>query len=113
MGEMFELLMEGLNEVLEEKKGLKKLRTRVVHIPEPATNYGAQDVKRIRKTLHYSQSLFAAFLNISTKTVQSWEAGRRTPTHAALRLLEVVDKGLYRPQSFRKRMRLLTKNSTH
>ena len=39
-----------------------------------------------------------SYYNVSIKTVQSWEAGTRVPSHAALRLLEIVDKGFYRPQ---------------
>lgn len=33
---------------------------------------------------------------------ESWEIGARTPTHAALRLLEIIDKGIYRPKIKRK-----------
>ncbi len=99
MSEMFNLLREGLNDVIEHQAGKKKLRSRTVKIPEPAMQYSAEDVKRIRETLHYPQSLFAKFLNVSIKTVQSWESGRRVPNHAALRLLEIIDKGYYRPQA--------------
>jgi len=102
MSEMFELLKEGLEGIIEHQKGKKKLRKRVVEVPQPATQYKAKDVKRIRKSLDYSQDYFALFLNISKKTVQSWESGRRTPNHAALRLLELIDKGYYRPEIYKK-----------
>jgi putative transcriptional regulator len=36
-----------------------------------------------------SQSVFAQVLNVSTKTVQSWEQGQRKPSQAALRLIQV------------------------
>lgn len=98
MSKMFELLKEGLEGIIEHQKGIKKLPKRVVERPEPATQYEAKDVQRIRKSLDYSQDNFALFLNISKKTVQAWESGRRNPNHAALRLLEIVDKGIYRPQ---------------
>lgn len=97
MSEMFELLKEGLEGILQHQKGSKKLKKRVVEVPVPAIQYKADDVKRIRKSLQYSQEYFALFLNISKKTVQAWESGRRHPNHAALRLLEVIDKGYYRP----------------
>ncbi|MFA6492400.1 MAG: helix-turn-helix domain-containing protein [Candidatus Babeliales bacterium] len=45
----------------------------------------------------YSQGAFAKVLNVSIKTVQSWESGVRVPSHSSLRLLEIVDKGIYRP----------------
>jgi putative transcriptional regulator len=99
MSEMFDLLKEGLSDIIKHQKGRKKLKSRTVQVPEPAMQYSAKDVKRIRESLHYPQSLFAKFLNVSIKTVQSWESGRRVPNHAALRLLEVVDKGYYRPQA--------------
>jgi transcriptional regulator with XRE-family HTH domain len=38
----------------------------------------------------HSQSSFARALNVSLELVQSWEAGRRRPQGAALRLLEMV-----------------------
>jgi len=97
MSEMFNLLKEGLEGIIQHQKGKKKLKKRVVEVPEPATQYTADDVKRIRKSLQYSQDYFALFLNISKKTVQAWESGRRNPNHAALRLLEIVDKGYYKP----------------
>jgi len=39
-----------------------------------------------------SQAVFPRVLNISPKTVQSWEQGLRQPTQAALRLLEVKEQ---------------------
>jgi putative transcriptional regulator len=93
MGEMFKYLEEGLKDILDYHRGKKKLRTKLVEVPKPPKTYKAKDVKRIRKKLSYSQGIFAQLLNVSIKTIQSWEAGRRIPSHAALRLLEIVDKG--------------------
>ena len=98
MSQLFKDLEQGFKEVLAYEKGQKKLRTRLIEIPEPPMEYQAEDVKRIRQELHYSQGIFAKFLNVSIKTVQAWEAGRRKPSHAALRLLEIIDKGGYRLQ---------------
>jgi putative transcriptional regulator len=36
-----------------------------------------------------SQAVFARMLNVSPKTVQSWEQGARKPSQAALRLIQV------------------------
>lgn len=102
MSKMFDLLKEGLEDILEHQKGKTKLKKRIVELPEPAKQYTAEDVKRIRKSLHYSQDDFALFLNISKKTVQAWESGRRNPNHAALRLLEIIEKGYYRPKDLKK-----------
>ena len=102
MSDMFELLKEGLGDIVDHQKGKKQLRTRIVEIPEPAEPLSANDVKRIRKSLNYPQYLFAKFLNVSPRTIEAWESGIRTPNHAALRLLEIVDKGIYSPKDLRK-----------
>jgi len=102
MGKMFDMLKEGLEDIVEHQKGKKKLRTYILKVPEPATAYTAKDVKRIRKALHCPQSMFAQFLNVSVRTVESWESGKRSPNHAALRLLEIIDKGYYPPKEQRK-----------
>lgn len=102
MSDMFELLKEGLGDIIDHQKGKKKLRTRTVEVPEPAEPLSANDVKRIRKSLNYPQYLFAKFLNVSPRTIEAWESGIRTPNHAALRLLEIVDKGIYSPKDLRK-----------
>lgn len=98
----FEDLKESLEEVVAYKKGKLTLRSELIEIPEPPASYKARDVKRIRKSGPYSQGIFAKILNVSIKTVQSWESGERVPSHAALRLLEIVDKGIYRPRIRRK-----------
>ncbi len=102
MGKMFEMLKEGLDDILEHQKGKKKLKTKIIDIPEPAISYTPKDVKRIRESLNYPQSIFARFLNVSIRTVESWESGRRKPNHAALRLLEIIDKGYYPSKKCRK-----------
>jgi putative transcriptional regulator len=63
----------------------------------PPAEYKASDIKKIRLNSKYSQGAFAKILNVSIKTVQSWESGVRVPSHSSLRLLEIVDKGIYRP----------------
>ncbi|HSX04711.1 MAG TPA: XRE family transcriptional regulator [Rhabdochlamydiaceae bacterium] len=98
MSKFFEDLKEGLEEAIEYQKGKKTLRTKTIEIPKPAKEYTAKDIKKIRSKWDYSQGFFAKVLNVSLNTVQSWEAGVRHPNHAALRLLEIVDKGIYRPK---------------
>lgn len=97
MSKLFKDLKKGLEEALEFSKGKITLKSDVIEIPEPPSDYTAQDIRRIREKNHYSQGIFAKVLNVSVKTVQSWETGARVPSHVALRLLEVVDKGFYRP----------------
>lgn len=98
MSKLFKGLKKGLEEALAFSEEKITLKSELIEIPEPPSDYNANDIKKIRKKSHYSQGIFAKVLNVSIKTVQSWEAGTRVPSHAALRLLEVVDKGFYRPQ---------------
>lgn len=93
----FEDLKEGLTDIVAYKKGKLTLRSEFIDIPKPPAMYKAKDIKRIREQANYSQGVFAKILNVSIKTVQSWECGERVPSHIALRLLEIVDKGIYRP----------------
>ncbi|MBS4167243.1 Antitoxin igA-2 [Neochlamydia sp. AcF65] len=98
MSKLFKGLKKGLEEALAFSEGKLTLKSELIEIPEPPNDYKASEIKRIREKNHYSQGIFAKVLNVSVKTVQSWESGTRAPSHAALRLLEIVDKGYYGPQ---------------
>jgi len=99
MSKMFDLLKEGLDEAVLYEKGLsknvrvKKVRIDTGEIPDQPKEYQAEDIKRLRKKLNCSQSLLAAYLNVSLNTIQAWEQGSRNPNHATLRLLEIIDRG--------------------
>ncbi|HSX12095.1 MAG TPA: helix-turn-helix domain-containing protein [Rhabdochlamydiaceae bacterium] len=102
MSKFFKDLKEGLEEAIEYRKGKKTLRSKTIEIPPPAKEYRAAEIKKIRSKGNYSQGVFARILNVSLNTVQAWETGNRHPNHAALRLLEIIDKGIYRPAIYRK-----------
>lgn len=97
MGKFYKDLKSGLEEILEYKKGKLKLNSEIIEVPEAPVEYKAKDVKKIRETAKYTQDYFAKILNISTQTVRSWESGKSRPSHTALRLLEIIEKGIYRP----------------
>ena len=59
---------------------------------EPAPEFDAKDIKRIREQAHVSQPVFARYLNTSESTVQKWETGQKRPSGMALKLLHVVEK---------------------
>ena len=98
----FEGLKSGLEEAIAHSKGKLHLRVHNIEIPEPPASYKPREIRIIRESNHYSQGLFAKVLNVSVKTVQSWESGDRTPSSTALRLLEIIDKGIYRPEIFKR-----------
>ncbi len=82
-----ERLKIGLTEAAHFANG--KLTLRTVEIPDPPPEIAAREVASLRTRVGMSQSVFARVLNVSTKTVQSWEQGVRKPSQAALRLLQV------------------------
>ena len=61
----------------------------------PVKEYNALQIKQIRTKTKASQGVFAAYLNTSRATVQSWEQGKKKPNGPSLKLLNLVDeKGL-------------------
>lgn len=80
-------LRTGLTEAVQFARGELTLRT--VEVPAPPPELAAKEVASLRVKSGMSQSVFARVLNVSTKTVQSWEQGERRPSHAALRMLQV------------------------
>ncbi|MFS8562846.1 MAG: helix-turn-helix domain-containing protein [Rhabdochlamydiaceae bacterium] len=97
MGKLFKELKQGLKEAIAHKKGKITLKSEFIEIPEPPIEYSPKRIKKIRSKRNYSQGIFAKVLNVSLKTVQAWESGDRNPNHAALRLLEIIDQGVYHP----------------
>lgn len=85
---LFEQLKAGLEDSIAYSRGELTLVT--TKLPAPPPKLGAAAVRAIRDNLHMSQAVFAAIVNVSKKTVQSWEQGARQPSDAALRLLQVV-----------------------
>ena len=102
MGRLFKGLKTALEEAIAHDQGKLDLRSEIFEIPEPPAQYKAKDIKKIREKNRYSQGIFARVLNVSIKTVQSWESGQRMPNQAALRLLEIIDKGIYHPEIYKK-----------
>jgi putative transcriptional regulator len=65
------------------------LRTTKLVLPEPVKPIKPKEIRALRQRLHLSQAIFAKLLNVPTNTEISWEKGRRKPTGAALRLLDI------------------------
>ena len=92
----FERLVKGMHDSIAYSRGDLTLRT--TELPAPPPKAKAQEIVRLRKRLRMSQAVFAATLNVSTRTIQSWEQGIRQPADAALRMLQVIRQ---RPQVVR------------
>ncbi|PKQ06581.1 MAG: transcriptional regulator [Alphaproteobacteria bacterium HGW-Alphaproteobacteria-11] len=55
-------------------------------------HYTSSDIKKIRRANRASQSVFAAYLNVSKATVTAWEQGLKEPSSMGLKLLNLVDR---------------------
>ena len=58
----------------------------------PVESYTPEQIKGIRRKNRASQAVFAAYLNVSSSTVQKWEIGDKKPNGASLKLLNLVNK---------------------
>jgi putative transcriptional regulator len=85
-------IRKGLEEAVRHAKGETTLKTTTLEVPDRPPELGAEDVTRIRLNSQMSQVVFAQLLNVSPKTVQSWEHGTRKPSQAALRLIQVFER---------------------
>lgn len=101
--EDFQDLLTAVQQAVEHRKGLRSdLRTAI--LPRPPEPMEPGEIRRLRDRIGLSQRVFAMALNVSTNTVQAWEAGARVPDGGNLKLLRVgeahpasVFGGLYRP----------------
>lgn len=58
----------------------------------PVKELSPAEIKKIRKREKLSQPIFAHILNVSASTVKHWEIGDKTPSGAALKLLNIIKK---------------------
>ncbi len=91
MGSVYDSIMAGLEEAVEEAKSKDgKLKRRVVTIM-PIKTYDAGEIQKIRKKTGLSQKLFASYMGVSVKTVEAWESGANHPSGAASRILNMME----------------------
>jgi putative transcriptional regulator len=85
---LFDRLRNGLAQSGAYSGGELTLVTTDLPVPPPKP--GPKEIVSLRKDYHMSQAVFAAVVNVSVKTVQSWEQGVREPSDAALRMLQLM-----------------------
>ena len=86
-------LIQALEDVRDHARGRRKITMRTTPIALPRVErMPAGEVRAIRARLKLSQEVFARLLNVPTVTAASWEAGRRNPSGAALRLLQIAKR---------------------
>ena len=89
-GELVRAVEETRDHILGRRR--ITMRTTDVDLPSRVDQIKPADVAAIRNRLKVSQSVFARILNVPTVTEVSWEKGRRQPSGAALRLLQIARK---------------------
>jgi putative transcriptional regulator len=87
-------LIQALTDVRDHVTGRRKItmRTTKVALPARVESILPQEVRSIRRKMKVSQAVFARLLNVPVVTEASWEIGRRNPSGAALRLLQIAKK---------------------
>ena len=87
-------LLESASQALAMIQGSKLIggRISVRQAPAEPRPRNKKDIVELRERLNFSQGMLARALNVSPSTVQAWEAGRRTPSDAALKLLAIAEK---------------------
>jgi len=87
-----ERLKASLEEAIRHARGEITLKTTTVELPDKPPEIDASTLVALRNQSGMSQAVFASLLNVSTKTVQSWEQGVRTPSHASRRLIQIYSQ---------------------
>ena len=87
-------LIGGLRELSDSLKRKERLSDEftchTIVLDFQPTQYNAASVKKVRKLLGASQSIFSRFLGVTVKTVQSSEQRQSTPRDVACRFLDEI-----------------------
>jgi putative transcriptional regulator len=83
-------LVQDMKDLADHYEGKKKLTLRTFTIVARAPRFSPIEILKLREARQMSRPLFARVLNVPVVTIRKWESGERTPSGAALRLLEVM-----------------------
>jgi putative transcriptional regulator len=86
----FDDLVTSMRQGVDHAKG--KITARTHRLKTRTVAMKAKDIAAIRKQLNVSQAVFADLLNVPKATAVAWERGLRSPSGAAVRLLQIAKK---------------------
>jgi putative transcriptional regulator len=84
-------MRQSLDDAMAFERG-RAVDLRASEVPAPPKRMKPAEIRKVRESLNASQAMFASFLCVSTKAVQAWEQGIRSPQSTALRLLDIAKK---------------------
>lgn len=88
---LFNELMQGLDDLEAERTGKKTLRTHEVQA-QPEVQIQAAEIVSLRDSLGLSRAVFARYLRTNPRTLENWEQGRAKPNAQAALILRMVEK---------------------
>ena len=89
--DLFAEMREGFAALAAERQGKLTLRTHAVEY-KPAPTVTPNELVRLRRDLHMSRPLFAAYLRTNVRTLENWEQGRARPNAQASLLINLVKR---------------------
>ncbi len=92
MSTLFDDLKQGLQEAVDYERGQGEARVKTYMIM-PVKEFSGTEIRDIRLKSGMTQSVFAAYMGVSKKTIEAWEGGRTHPTGPAFRLLNMLAAG--------------------
>lgn len=85
---VFDQIKTGLESAIAQTRG--QITLRKTKLPAASPTWHPKAVVATRKKVGLSQSVFASYLNVPVKTLQSWEQGLRQPKASEARLLQIA-----------------------
>lgn len=86
---VFDSIMKGLEQSVDYENGNGKARITKMSV-QPLPDVTADEIKELRHNLGFTQSVFAAVMGVSPKTVEAWEAGTNHPVGSARRMISLI-----------------------
>lgn len=84
----FDDLVDSMRQGADHAAG--KITARTHQLTTRAEVFSSEEIAAIRKQMNVSQAVFADLLNVPKATAIAWERGLRSPSGAAVRLLQIA-----------------------